>query len=449
MKKLLCLILSLCLLAALGGCNGDAPEETTLQTTESTTPEEPRELDIYYLRETLSTAQSIVQKYTLSHRNVSVNATAFNSIEEMDLQIASEISAGKGPDVILFPDTTTLDTAKMAQNGAFLDLSEMMAADITYSAENYYPVLTAGQIGGGQYLMPLRMKFMYMMTTQKKFSDVLSLEEGYTLQQLMQALTVNAAQCPEDKSAMHTMHKVDTYLYDLLRLSNIQIVDTESLTQTVSRETVEEYAAFAQMAYGQMLKAAGHMREYSPNDLAEACRRNTVILTDQSMPGWVRYYGAIYDQALNEEFQLISYPNQTDANKVTVDIPLYAAVVKKTDNAQDAYSFVRYAMDYSFSNINEQLPVSKQGVTGLLNNLSANTGKTITVHSFTVKVGRMTAEQETYCKSLLDRITSGSIPNAGIEAIFTEAMGSYITGEADFDSCYQKFENQLGIYLYE
>ena len=130
MRKLLCLIVSLCLLAALGGCTGDTPEESTLQTTESTAPEEPRELDIYYLRETISTARSVVQKYALSHPNVSVNATAFSSIEEMDLQIASEISAGKGPDVILFPDTTTLDTAKMAQNGAFLDLSEMMAATL-------------------------------------------------------------------------------------------------------------------------------------------------------------------------------------------------------------------------------------------------------------------------------------------------------------------------------
>ena len=152
---------------------------------------------------------------------------------------------------------------------------------------------------------------------------------------------------------------------------------------------------------------------------------------------------------MNEEFQLITYPNQTDANGVTVDIPLYAAVVKKTDNTQDAYSFVRYAMDYDFSNLNEQLPVSKQGVTGLLNNLSANVGKTITVDSFTVNVGRMTAEQETYCKSLLDRITSGSIPNAGIEALFSETFKSYITGESDFESCFQKFTNQMELYLYE
>jgi ABC-type glycerol-3-phosphate transport system substrate-binding protein len=50
-----------------------------------------------------------------------VTPVAFDNAEEMDKRIATETGSGKGADVFLFvADNTTLDTQKMAKNGAFL-----------------------------------------------------------------------------------------------------------------------------------------------------------------------------------------------------------------------------------------------------------------------------------------------------------------------------------------
>ena len=457
MKKWIAIFLCVCLIAALAGCDAPGLETTPRETTETTgtvpAGEPEREkfqgLEIYYLNEMFCTAGNIVSKYMMQYPEVAVNAVAFESIEEMDRQILADLSSGQEPDIILFTDKTTVDTTKLALNDMLLDLSDMLAEDSTFDPEAYYPVLDAGVIDGRQFLMPLRMRVMYMMTDENKFSDTLGLTEDYTLEELLEALTENAAQCGAGQNAMYTMHSFDTYLYDLIRLTGTEVADVYSLRQSISQDTLLEYALFADVAYGQCLSAAQQMKGDGVDNIGQVLIRNTAVLNNLSLPLNLRYYSDIYSKGLDEELRLLTYPNLTDREALTVDIPLYAAVLKSTEDPYGAYAFVRLALDNGFSNFNENLPVSRMGVESMLLTLGANTGKMVSVGTRTVMIDRMSAERQEECRALLERVTGGSISNGSLMTIFKDTMNPFVAREADFESCYQDFQSELELYLNE
>lgn len=462
MKKWMTVLLALCLAVGIAGCRIKGPAETmkapvteTTKAPESETTAAPEREDgtgltVYYLSEEVSTARNIVNAYISNNPGVIVEAVAFESVAEMDQQITQELEKGKGPDVILFPDATTVDTAKLALNGRLLDLAPMLEEDGTFQREAYYPVLDAGVIGGGQYLMPLRMKIMHMMTTRERFVNRLALTQDYTVRELMEALLKDAGQCGPEENAAHTTHNFNAYLYDLLRLTGAEILDPDRLSQTLSEEILREYAVFARGAYSQCLNAAKQSQEYGFDNMAEALRRNTVILSDQSFPVWLRSYGAVYSTVMEEEIQMLVYPGYENREELTADISLYAVVLNTTDKPWEAYGFIRAAMDNSFSNINEQLPVSREGADRLVTLLGMSAGKTFFADANkVVSVGRMTPEHQEGCRAVLERITAGSIPNAKVEKIFYDTMMPYITGEAGYDACCRELRDELALYLDE
>ena len=444
MCRLVLVILST--LALLSACT---PSGNT-GTTGNTSPSEPACLDIYYLADDACSVH-MIQSFQSSTADITVNATAFNSVEEMDTRIAAEISGNKGPDVILFPSTTSLDTVKMAANQAFLDLSAMLDGDESYDEKNYYSVLDAGQIGGKQLLMPLRFRLQYHTTTQERLTAAgMELSENYTASQLMAAFHSHADSAGDDISAM--MCTVDAsigaLLYDTLRLTAVEIMDPESKTLTVSDQVFQEYAAFARLSLEQIRKSGNLIRTYGGDFTGGLTHITSVYVCDQ-LPLYLRYYDALFGKGLNESFQPLYLPNYADPASLTADISLYAAIPQSTDAKQTAFDFVRFAMDSTLGDIGNDLPINRSSVALHLDQLCRDAGKSVKLPTGIVTVPVMSEALRQQCEQTLDRISSGSIRSGVIDDIFTEAMEAYITGEADFEECLAKFKNQMNLYLYE
>lgn len=445
MKKITTfLVILLCVVLLFSACNNtEDPNQSTAGTGEKV-------LDVYYLASDPA-ATSIVKGYLSKDPNVKLNAVAFQSVEEMDLRISTESSSGKGADVVLFSSVTTLDTAKMAINNAFLDLAPYLSADESFDAANYYPVLNAGKVGEKQVLMPLRFQVQHLLTSEEKLAaSGISLNEGYSASDLMNALAANAASCNEDQSAMQCLFSgtPSGILYDALRLSNVQIADMSGKTLSVSEDTFREYAEYAKMAYRQFMKSAQILKLYS-RDFVGGVSKLTTMLSKDPLPYQMRYYDAMFGQALEEKLQVLAFPNYGEPNALTADVSLYAAALQSADQPQAAYDFIRYAMDAAAGEITNDLPVSRKAVSALLDDLCANSGKNINIGSMTVKVPVMSESLRKSCEGILTRITSGNIQNSAIASIFAESMQSYIMGQATFEECYKTFQNRINLYLYE
>lgn len=438
------LIILLCVVMLFSACNNtDNPKQSTAKS-------EEKVLDVYYLASDPA-ATFIVKEYRSEYPDAKLNAVAFQSVEEMDLRISTEASSGKGADVVLFSSTTTLDAAKMAINNAFLDLAPYLSADEKFNASNYYSVLNAGRIGEEQVLMPLRFQVQYLLTSEEKLSaSSISLSEGYSTSDLMNALAANADACNEGQSAMQCLFSgtPSGILYDALRLSSVQIVDMSGKILTVSEDTFREYAEYAHMAYGQFMKSAQILKLYS-RDFVGGVSKLTTMLSKDSLPYQMRYYDAAYGQALEEKLHVLVFPNYGDSNALTADVTLYAAALQSTEQPQAAYDFIRFAMDATAGEITNDLPVSRKAVSALLDNLCANPGKNINLGSVNAEHPAMSEKLRASCERILGQVTSGNIRNSTIASIFDESMQNYIMGKATFEECYKIFLNRINLYLYE
>jgi len=421
-----------------------------VQESESDILEEKTELEVYYLKEDIS-ATTIISNYKAANSGVSVNVKAFSSVEEMDNQIAVVAGADKGPDVILFPKTTNLDWFKMSKGDVFMDLTDYIESDDTFLENNYYSVLEAGKINDRQMLMPLRMQCVYYLTSEEKMVEAqLELPEQYTVTEMFEALTKNAETRGDDTSAIQSLYAQTNggILYDNLRLSGVEVIEPEKAELSVPEDIFKEYADFAQVTHEQLEKSSVILEAYS-RDFIGAIARLTTMMSNTSLAFNMRYYEAIFREGVNQKLQVLPLPNFNNSETITVDISLYAAVMKHTDQPQLAYEFLRFALDSPVKNPQHDLPISKEALSGLLDTMEDVPGKKISIGSASVTIPRLSEEVRADCEMILERISSGSIRNRSIEAIITESMEPYILGEADFDSCYTKFKNQVEIYLYE
>jgi len=419
-------------------------------TTAATTPSGPISLDIYYLADDASSIH-ILKSFQSATADITINATGFTSISEMDTRIAAEISGNKGPDVILFPSATSLDTTKMAMNQAFLNLSDMLAGAEDYDVQNYYSVLDAGNIGGQQLLMPLRFRFPYYTTTQERLTTAgMDLPQNYTASQLIAAFHSHASSAGDDLSAMlcNIDGSIGALMYDVLRLTGVEIADLQSKTLSISDEVFLEYADFAQLSLAQIRKSGRILQNFGTGFTGGATHITTSYVNDQ-FPLYLRYYEALYRKGLNETIRILSLPNYDDASTMTADISLYAAILQSTDAKQAAFRFVRFAMDSTIGDIGNDLPISRKSVELHLDQLCRDAGKNVKLPTGMVAIPVMSEALRQQCEQTLACITSGSIRSGVIDDIFNEAMEAYIAGEADFAESLEKFKNQMSLYLYE
>jgi multiple sugar transport system substrate-binding protein len=93
--------------------------------------------------------------YEEMYPNVNVTFENFDSFEAHDIQLATDIVAGRGPD-ILFPNWMRGDTFKMANAGAFLDLNEFIEQDEDFNLDDYVRgALDGGIFNGKRYAIPV------------------------------------------------------------------------------------------------------------------------------------------------------------------------------------------------------------------------------------------------------------------------------------------------------
>ena len=93
--------------------------------------------------------------------------------ESYGSRVAAELMAGGGPDIIFPSWLQDSDLYKMMDNGAFLNLDELMEQDGQFHRENYVEgVLEAARYRDQQYLMPLSYQTPFLMGSEEGLSQV-------------------------------------------------------------------------------------------------------------------------------------------------------------------------------------------------------------------------------------------------------------------------------------
>ena len=254
----------------------------------------------------------------------------------------------------------------------------------------------------------------------------------------------------EDQITLHTMdYRFNNMLYQLLSFGNINPVDWETLELTLDKETFQETAQTALAIDAQREKTKQVLQKYRRNFLEAAAR--IAFLNDYAnvlYRCW--YYDASYKKGLNQKLRLMTIPSANDANGYTGVVFSYGAMNRNSQHKEDAYLFLRAAMDTAFVKNASTLSINKNNNKEILDLLSSAAGEeTVKMGSGEFSTNVLSSPMREMLESILENITGAVIYNPSVAAIIQGSMGGYISDNRDFDTCYTDMINKLKLYLHE
>lgn len=175
LKKVALFIAAFLVLTALSSC-------TLLQSTETAYIDDVDDdgpLKIYLLNFVSDNERIVIKQYNsiaarglIDSPEIEITEFEIEQMEDMNKQIATEMMAGKGPDIIFidYPYCSKNDFVKISANNAFADMDILAKNCETFNFEDYNEmVMDASVINGKRYMMPISYTVPYVITTKEVF----------------------------------------------------------------------------------------------------------------------------------------------------------------------------------------------------------------------------------------------------------------------------------------
>ena len=189
----------------------------------------------------------IVNAFEKEHPEYKVEITEFDDINDMRMRLATELMAGKGPDVIFCYPMPFLNPEKTIQSGYLLDLTPYLDQNPDFMMEDYFSqAMEAVIMDGKRYLAPLDFSYWPVYTTKSvlarigaKPGDSLSVERlsGLVKDQTTPLVYTNLKHIVENYTKEYEV------LYRYWSSMGISIADTEKekplFDQTPFQKAVE------------------------------------------------------------------------------------------------------------------------------------------------------------------------------------------------------------------
>ena len=431
-NRIFCLAFAFLMLLSLSACAKQAEENAVLT--------------IYTAKDDYAWTTA-AEAYKTAHPELSVEIVSFDTSEALETRLASELPAGGGPDVILFNRMTSgLDLRKLALSGRLLPLDDYFAADESFDREKYYDcVLDAGRIGDVQYTVPIGFTVPVMLATKAQMEESgFSEKEWISLDDFCAALTAEAEKTDKDKNKAAFL-RWSFSMTGFLVESNTVRLDFSEKRIDADREALKT----ALDAYRLIFEA-----DKKRSDIL-------VNVRDGSEYGdLVSFMGEEFDPVPQFGQFLVMYNNRgfrtstfavsgSGLTGYAARVTLEAAVNKSGKNPDLAYAFIRSFMDGPAPKFSADDSYFK----GLYRPYSVNIAQSsLYLTQTATNAGLKSLYLEDLCPCLEDIL-------ANLEAcqgwsndaarILSDTLSPYITGEQDFDTCYDTMMNSLTLYITE
>lgn len=425
-KGLYYLLLVICMMGMFCGCKKE---------------DEP--LKVYAVRsEALYT--TAIDAYMKEHSEENIQVTSFDSYEDMETQLKTELMSGAGPDVLLFNSFyNSEDMYKLCTGNSLLALDEQVRS---LTRDEYFEeILDAGVMNGHQYFVPLSWNVLQVYSSEKAI-DGKEYDEPYTA-----IVEEAAALAAEDNYGLSSLQIGRADVVQLfVEASGELLVDPKTGELIVEKEKLQRTAEYVKVFYDNMDKMRSITTKYR-NDFAGAVSHLTFLIEDYPFMSNFRFYETLYPQYVSSDMQVMFYEQYEGG--MTAQIIQYGAVNANTKCADKAWDFLRCLLDdasveMNFSKYDEQTiyyaPVNKKVYEECVKQLETEKGP-----GPNRKVGPLSEESGEMLLNLPSQITLGVIPNAALGTLVQECLAPYLSGTDSFDHCYDELLQQLKLYLNE
>lgn len=448
--------LFLALLLVLTGCSGSGGDATTadsataLGTTTAAKADEPLGELTVYLLDTGTTSQkgyiAEAMEFAGRNREYTIEIEEFNDEEAMEERLKIELTAGQGPDVILSDMLLSLDMMELAGNGTLYDMTDIIAADTSFTAENYYmSVMKAGQIEDRQYVIPLSFTLPAFISSDTALEDAgIDWDDSSTLEVYEQMLHFLKSDDTEKISGWGGWLETGLTLLSSCGKTPVSYDTGEVLIDGKDERMVLELGT---EIFKQGNSWIGDNMALNTGGFVKELAKLPLIYTNlNTSPNQLRlYYSAYAAVDKGDEFRMYFAPDEEGNHHALVQE--FAAVTRNVENPELAWQLIRFVIDHEQSfELFAGVSLNRKVTAAHLENLSAYKGKNL---------GDFQVEKmpETYTNQLADaydRITDATVQQfSPVHAAVRDGMISCIRNEVDFDSMIDEIVNKLTLYVNE
>lgn len=418
-------------------------------------------LSLYCMENNYSVDQYILE-FEKAYKNITIDKKTFADVAQFDETLANEINGGKGPDLVIFPQTTSLDVMQMARNGAFASLNSYIEnSKKPILPENYISsVFDAGKIGEEQYIMPLSIMIPFIQyNTIHSFS--FEQEPVIPFETFMAAVVSDMEEFKndEDIASLVLAYSSITQMplsVSLLQTSQILQFSEDGKSLDYDEEQLRELVDFTMAIESEIQTKGKKIAMKSGNTLTASAKHFRYFFYFPKEFVYTARNANSINEAANQSETGISAFTGVGSDSVSAAVGTYGAVNKNAgDKAGYAYEFLREAIDAKLPNTHSQTPIfadlsiNKYQIYEEIIACQSGSAKSITDGNQQIAVVGFSEKQAENLKSIVDGIHHAEIINNKLLSIVTESFGPYLDGTRAYESCLSDFEQRVNLYLTE
>ena len=437
----------------IGGCTNPAKSS-----------EEP--MVIYCMEASELSVKYYIARFHDVYPETEIEVRVFEDAREMDEILVKELNVGIGPDIVIFNDETELDVLRMAKNGAFIALDEMMAVDTAFNPDDYIKAaIDAGRVEGRQYLLPLTFTIpfvMYDADGDLGFTPAPIISHADFMESVIAG--IEKTKYNQDAGVLYvtgvsgkltTNDLISPMLLtsQVLRLSEknkVENLDAESFKKVVDwlkiyiNECYEKSEAITDARGREPWVIANEMQYFYFHTPFNLIQR-------------IWYYNSCYGYAEIDHFGFSAF-SEIDSDDVVAMLVSYGVI---GNNAHPlAYEFLRMAMDTfiytqrswnSFQNENDE-GASSVKLSHIEMMIETRTwGPYFRRMPDNTIFNEMILDEDMIGKiyQILANVNRVIIPNAKLDNVFRDSFTAYFENEKSYEECAGNFIQKLNLYLSE
>lgn len=359
MKKIIILLLflSLCCTMLFSSCNTESTQEQPDKNNNTVT--------LYYLDYDDYIANCI-KKFNRENKDIKIEATDFENVDELKTRMSAEMMAGKGPDLICANAyyTASFDYYKMMESN-FADLNELINNDEDKDKLSFVDynrvVMDAGLLGDKRCFIPMNYAFDVDFTVKETCEKYnIDLNEPMTYENI------------EEKCCK--------YIEEAKKNGNMRLwlstpsiegefaegnVDFELKRSNLNSEDFKQTFSKLLNMSKEIYKASDFTDEALDYD---ELMQGKVLMIDAYSPFSDMYYYA-YAKTQNKTLKFINTAF-SGKDEYIANVQTFLAINNNSIKKEEAYKFIKFCLSYDRQKFNYDIPVNNKAADYILEKLS-------------------------------------------------------------------------------